>query len=133
MKIYIATIYIATSDNYGGYQIEAVFTSKENAELYCATNEFYLVEFDADTEVVEKTDREPLILWHVATDFNDEIASIVEQEYTFCGDEEWGRDPITKRIAWMYVPLPAKYDEQQARNIIRDRIAVLNAKTEENE
>lgn len=123
-------IFIATSDDYGGYQIEAVFTSKENAELYCATNDFYLVEFDADTEVVEKTDREPLILWHVVTDFNDEIASIVEQKYTFFENEKWGKDPYTKRIAWMDVSLPAKYDEQQARNIIRDRIAVLNAQSE---
>lgn len=126
-------IYIATSDDYGGYQIEAVFTSKENAELYCATNEFYLVEFDADTEVVEKTDREPLIRWHVVTDNNDKIASIVSKGYTYCEDEEWGKDPYTKRIAWMFVSFSAKFDEQQVSKIIEDRIAVLNAQTEENE
>lgn len=33
------TVYIVTDGEYSGYHIEAVFTNKEQAELYCATHE----------------------------------------------------------------------------------------------
>ena len=38
------TIYIATDGEYSDYCIEAVFTDKNQAELFCATHGCYLEE-----------------------------------------------------------------------------------------
>lgn len=55
------TIYVVTSGEYSDYGINAVFTSREQAELYCAThndNSKYgyqceVEEYEADTPVLE--------------------------------------------------------------------------------
>lgn len=47
-------IYIVTSGEYSGYGIEAVFTDKKQAELYCAVHKYCRVEeYDADREHLE--------------------------------------------------------------------------------
>jgi len=120
-------IYIATSGEYSEYQIEAVFTSKKKAESYCALHECFLEEYDTEAVTVE-TNREPLIMWYATIGINNEIKRLNKCAYTFKVKEQIGTDRYTNRVCSIYVSLPAKYDEQQVRKLISDRMAKINAK-----
>lgn len=119
-------VYVATDGEYSDYHIESVFLSKKEAEAYCALHECFLEEFDTDAVVVE-TDREPLIKWYARISNNTDIERMENFGYTFKEIEMIETERYTNIVCRLAISLPAKYDEQKVRKIIRDRIAIHNA------
>lgn len=103
-------IYIATAGEYSDYHIEAVFTDKKQAELFCATHEYYLEEYQADQVKIETT-RKPKRTWCFVPDFSRFWTNDV---FTFLDIEDFSG--YAKRVS-----LDANIDEETAKKIIYDK------------
>ena len=112
------TIYIATYGEYSDYCIKGVFTDKTQAELYCATHEYYLEEYEAD-QVKTTTEKQPLIFWFARFNYSG-LYSISYEYFTFQKQEHFGE-------TWANVALDAKIDREKAKKIISDKHAKWKA------
>lgn len=117
------TIYIVTSGEYSDYEIEAVFTDKRQAELYCATkrHEYMTIE-EWETDAVKmESDKEPLRYWRMTFDIKGDRHSVLYDEgYTFTEN---------KKIRICYgcyealLTTPVDYSEEKVKKIMYDFIA----------
>lgn len=110
------TIYVATSGEYSEYHIVGVFTDKNQAELFCATHEYYLEEYEADQVKIE-TNKKPKRIWCFVSNFSrfwtDDII-------TFSDIEDFS--DYVKRVS-----LDTSIDEEKAKKIICDKYAKWKA------
>ena len=110
------TIYIATDGEYSDYCIEAVFTDKNQAELFCATHGCYLEEYEADQAKIE-TNKKPKRIWCFISNFSKFWTNNV---ITFSDIEDFSH--YEKNVS-----LDTSIDEETAKKIIYDKYAKWKA------
>lgn len=106
-------IYIVTAGEYSDYHIEAVFTDKKQAELFCAIHEYDLEEYEAD-EIQIDTNKKPKKIWHFCKHRKNESLTIWTKGMTLDEMEDFSQYVKT-------ISLDADIDEEKAKKIICDK------------
>ena len=115
------TIYVATSGSYSDYQIDAVFTDKRQAEIYCAEHNCWLEEYESD-EVRIETKKTPKKIWCAA--FNRSgLFDLWDDYMTFLEIQEI-------RVGNVRISLDASIDKEKAKKIICDKYAQWQSEKE---
>lgn len=115
------TIYVATSGSYSDYHIDAVFTDKRQAEVYCAEHDCWLEEYESD-EVRIETKKTPKKIWH-ATFNRSGLLGLWDDHMTFLEIEEI-------RVGQVRISLEASIDKEKAKKIICDKYAQWQSEKE---
>ena len=119
-------VYIVTQGEYSDYHIEAVFTDKEQAKLYCAVHKptydpCEISEWEAD-EVQLETRAKVMEKWVGRFDFQGKFDSVWKNGYAL-------EQPIqVNRMAWargftVIVCLPEGASEEKAKKVVCDIFA----------
>ena len=119
-------IYIVTSGAYSDYRIDAVFTDKKQAELYCATKRFVdmeIEEWEADAEKII-TDKEPLKYWTMYFSvFENTCHSLIDRGLVLGDIKEIVRYGTSYGGYEARLTTPVDYEEEKVRKIMHDYIA----------
>lgn len=116
-------IYIVTAGAYSDYSICAVFTKKEQAELYCAVKRYddmNIEEWETDVDII-KTDKKPLRQWtmmfaidtNMTAKISDRGLTLKEEKKVLKGRNEYQA----------IITTAADCDEGKATKIMYDYIA----------
>lgn len=114
-------VYVVTDGMYSDYHIEAVFTDRLQAELYCATHHAnYIEEYDADEHKFE-SDKEPKIEWTAEFwRFKGEVSHSVSQRYTI---KDTKSVVVRKGNVIVTVSLDKNISKKKAEKILLDMYA----------
>lgn len=126
-------IYVVTSGEYSDYCIEAVFTDKEKAKLYCAAHEKYTADYprieEYDTEDDAITGGAPVRRYcevKVVT-ITDPDRYYVKQFYGFARENSVVKDHFGYSVTF---EVRRKTSRERAIKIAQDMIAEYKAKGE---
>ena len=125
------TIYIVTSGEYSDYHINAVFSSQEQAELYCATHEddleYPCVEEYAVDEVTLCGSAKPMRRWTAAVSGSGTITYMDSQLTLKAGCVKVFPDRWPNSGYRVEMTMSTACSEDQARKAVFDHLAKYKA------
>lgn len=109
------TVYVTLEGEYSDIHIEAVFTDRMQAAVYCATHPgAWIEEYEADSVKLESS-KEPKTIWRLYWKGYFE-----DVNYTFEDVQEFSD-------SYCEVSLPANIEAKEAEKILRDKYAKWKA------
>ena len=110
-------IYIVTDGYYSDYHIEAVFTDKRQAEIYCGTHQCdNIEEYEADQHQFD-SDMELKLQWNAR--IYDGVVSEINKYYTFYNVESIEEDIVS--TVSVIITTDTSVDEDMAQKIVLDK------------
>lgn len=114
-------VYVVTDGEYSDYHIEAVFTDREQALIYCATHGFEFEEYEADQVKLEttKTVKER---WNARFGFEGDFCKAWKEGYEFDTTAHINFR-VYGRFYYVSASLPVDTDGEKAKKILCDMFA----------
>lgn len=121
------TIYIVTRGEYSDYHIEAVFTNREQAKLYCATHndgwgECQIEEWETD-EIKLDSSQELCEKWHGTFDFEGNLTDFYNLGLSLRKPIKWGVRKWGRIEYFVTVCVPEGTDKDKVKKIMCDNFA----------
>lgn len=136
-------VYVVTSGEYSSYGIEAIFLTREKAELYCANHNvieeytwYDIEEYDTMDDSLEGADEEFCYRYYINPQYkNPYVAEPTVMRWSEAekdrerqrewNDTRYGRFPRSQMFVYAYKP-----NKSQAVKIVQDRYAKWKAEKE---
>ena len=132
--VYDMTVYVITSGEYSDYGIVTVFTSKEKAEIYCATkngsasyDKCRIEEYETDIEQIE-SNLTPKMVWSARVTEKGQNCNLYSSHLSFKEInhvEQWHDGAF-----YVVATLDKDLSIEEVEKIIHDRLAKWKAERE---